>query len=1058
MAQRQKKQLTWGSVFFREYARSVHGGAAIPEDNQYSFCLGMSDKIVMRDPATGEVAGAIAIFTGSGDIVPVYTANGDVIMSPLPSTAMASPPPAAGGSDVSANNTGYDAQQQTASPLESTAAALAANDLSAASVDAVADDSLSAENSQSESTTASTVTAEEVPGSEQSLASDTSAPGTGAAGRLAEHGGSGHDGIAASTMIGVSVFPAASPPPAASKHHGAAASEDEGLSTPGPSGSGGDSGAAGGALASSAGSNSVESASAALASPSSAPSLTLPMPANPPPRTLLPGEVYAGTVDSYDSAFQSFKASREAARLGSLKRRRPGQGGPAAAAQAPSWFSLNAKQRQARMMSEVLADPPAEISAINAATTLELKNIVENRRKSNVGCRCSLLEQEELMPLPVKDLKSECALRGIPSDGTKKVLVQRLVEHSKAHLGCTRNKILPQLVFIDNIRSGRSVAEAKAAAKKCEADITSAASNESKIAAVSFGASSAVSGDGGGGSSIFQRAEGSDGGAAAGVPTVANAAGPAAAAAEPACKRARGADDADVASSSAAVGSGADRVPADGEVAASSSTAATAETAAVSTPDSADASSDSTDSDSSEDSIPGDTKVRLQKAHYSALMLSMRLKQEEDEAAAGNGDGSGASLSSSARSASPSSSSSSASSSSSSIGPVPGTRIPALDVCPCAANGLGCHFSTCACDVEFCCNRNMGDPSAAQYDDTGIFLHRSLVRMMQAGCPGAYFYDPALVSEWRSKQLEHMAREIAASESAGGGSSDGRAVSISFSASGVPTAVPAASSSTAGSNAAASSRQSAEAMILEVAAQNDEGGHENSDGDESMFDDRSLAYGASAASPAPAASTAANSRSSASQRGQPSSAGSGVGAAALIASSSSSESDSFAHEAAQRLMSAIQTSEGQDVGGRQGHAAYLSSAAAASPTHDLAHALHQHHAHHAGHALLHSHHPHPHGQAAVEDTHDGVRSVQSSDAADGAQSGGAYAEGDGAGSGGVDDDDMGADASPPAAGTGITGLGSYLSILGGGSAAAARSSPVSTAAGADVDVPRRPAQ
>jgi hypothetical protein len=79
--------------------------------------------------------------------------------------------------------------------------------------------------------------------------------------------------------------------------------------------------------------------------------------------------------------------------------------------------------------------------------------------------------------------------------------------------------------------------------------------------------------------------------------------------------------------------------------------------------------------------------------------------------------------------------------------------------CPCEAAGLGCHFNTCACDSDCCSNLPFGDPSAAAYDDGGIFVSRDIIMRMTKESDNLFF-SPEDCKLSRNKYLQELEDQV----------------------------------------------------------------------------------------------------------------------------------------------------------------------------------------------------------------------------------------------------------------------------------------------------------
>ena len=79
--------------------------------------------------------------------------------------------------------------------------------------------------------------------------------------------------------------------------------------------------------------------------------------------------------------------------------------------------------------------------------------------------------------------------------------------------------------------------------------------------------------------------------------------------------------------------------------------------------------------------------------------------------------------------------------------------------CPCEAAGLGCHFNTCACDSDCCSNLPFGDPSAAAYDDGGIFVSRDIIMRMTKES-NKLFFTPEDCKLRRNEYLQELEDQV----------------------------------------------------------------------------------------------------------------------------------------------------------------------------------------------------------------------------------------------------------------------------------------------------------
>jgi hypothetical protein len=368
-----------------------------------------------------------------------------------------------------------------------------------------------------------------------------------------------------------------------------------------------------------------------------------------PPRNLLPGEQFGGTVEEYDVKLSLFKLEREeesikaalALQGGGKKKKKKRQSTTAASASIIGWKSLSPLERK-KLFLEVsvpLAIPVDDLVSTNEKTSNELQELVENRRESNTGCSCALYTREGLVSQPLISLRARCTLRGVSSEGGKRALIAKLIEHSRLHPGCMRGSTVKE-----------AESTASSAALPTETLASSTASDYEQVNPLSR-------------------------------------------------KRKRSNSD------------GTDDLL-NLEQLQSNLT-------------SLNDSSTITSSDIEAQSIKSETNAfvdslaTLARAHKSAQQLSKKLCIPDD-----------APKSSTTGSAS-------------------------VSFCPCEVAGLGCHFNTCSCDSECCSNLPFGDPSAAAYDDGGIFVSRDIIMRMTKETNNLFF-SPEDCKVRRNQYLQEL--------------------------------------------------------------------------------------------------------------------------------------------------------------------------------------------------------------------------------------------------------------------------------------------------------------
>ena len=452
----------------------------------------------------------------------------------------------------------------------------------------------------------------------------------------------------------------------------------------------------------------------------------------PPPRVvrarqLLPCEVRAGSVDDYDEQIASFRAGRDATALkaaqqvlatgaaarGRKRRSRAAVTAAAAAAAAAatvdlSWQGMTPAERRRRFLSAsaLLAAPAAELGRDAAATAAELAELQAHRRKNNVGCRCALLVQEELVGLDVRDLRNECTLRGLQPRGSKREVMARLVQHSRANLGCMQSAF--EQMKAQQIKGALQDQQQQHQQQHQELqknDVYKGGPDEHYETEASAASVQALGGP-----------------SSASVPAAASGTSVSSR------KRKRPSSEGEGRSGESDSDGGGDGGASSGG----------------SSSDAADLDADSLVLTLGD--VPYDPTLHTQRALEAAASLSEALASEATESA----EAPPSSSSSSSFTLSLCSDHSSAPRASASGAAVAGSKAPSLDgKCPCATAGVGCHFSTCACDSDFCANRHAGDPTSASYDSSGIREHSVMVRVMVRET-GNLFATPADRVEWRA--------------------------------------------------------------------------------------------------------------------------------------------------------------------------------------------------------------------------------------------------------------------------------------------------------------------
>ena len=440
---------------------------------------------------------------------------------------------------------------------------------------------------------------------------------------------------------------------------------------------------------------------------------------NPPPRPLLSGEIYGGTIDEFDQEMTLKKQNRDNANSLPLMQRKRGRQALNVSSLPPAlpWFGLNAKQRATRISMGVLANTFASISEENTEISNELRLIINSRKQSNIGCRCSLLASTELQPLPIKALRTECELRNLPSTGTKNILIARLIEHSHKNLGCIKKATLPTVILLKYLESygpNPTKAQRNAAKRKTKEEIEYLKSHNytKEIQELSKAPSTTITSD----QSMNTTQDSSQNN-----------------------DNSNDNDDTDSIDTESFL-------------------------------------NDSENSDSNENNIVGDTEIRLQKAYKTAVKLSEILEEENKHHYQQQHQHTELTMTDTTTSSTTNLINNTVVPDEGTLtiatashiqntpvlhhGPAPGTLVPALDICPCAASGEGCHFNRCLCDPSLCDNRCSGDPGASTYDDIGIYLHRDLIHTLQS-TTNEYFFTVEMIREFRAKQMLAMSRQVA---------------------------------------------------------------------------------------------------------------------------------------------------------------------------------------------------------------------------------------------------------------------------------------------------------
>jgi hypothetical protein len=422
-------------------------------------------------------------------------------------------------------------------------------------------------------------------------------------------------------------------------------------------------------------------------------------------RALLPGEQYGGTVEEYDVKLSLYKQEREEAALKALtvltsgkKKKKKRQSTTAASANVIGWKSLSPIERKRLFLENniPLAIPMNDLVITNEETTSELREIVENRRESNTGCSCALFSRDILANQPVTSLRARCILRGVASEGGKRALIMRLVEHSKLHPGCMRGVSFLKTNAETPISSTSASTETpiSSTSASTETPISStSASTETPISSTLASTETTLSTF----SSVTEveavKAQTNL------LPSIPLPPLP------PSRKRKRSLSNSD----------GVDDLNLESGTLSSqyeqgSTSLSTKEVAAE------------TQSIKSETNAFVDSLATLARAHKSALQLSQTLLIPDTVLLSSTSDSN-------------------------------------KSFCPCEAAGLGCHFNTCACDSDCCSNLPFGDPSAAAYDDGGIFVSRDIIMRMTKESDNLFF-SPEDCKRRRNEYLQDLEDQV----------------------------------------------------------------------------------------------------------------------------------------------------------------------------------------------------------------------------------------------------------------------------------------------------------
>jgi hypothetical protein len=205
-------------------------------------------------------------------------------------------------------------------------------------------------------------------------------------------------------------------------------------------------------------------------------------------RALKAGEFILGTVDDVvdgPAAVAAPSAKRKAKALSAL----------AAKNHSPV---LDGKQRLGRFLDSptlVFATPSAAavhdqsatetaLKAINDEIVAELKPILVSREITNKGCACGSLDPQMLdQAYNLRELRALAEARGLPSNGAKRAIIDRLVAFSLSNAGCTgtsaasegdedQSEALKEFIAAsggDDLRARRAHERAQALSRACAA-------------------------------------------------------------------------------------------------------------------------------------------------------------------------------------------------------------------------------------------------------------------------------------------------------------------------------------------------------------------------------------------------------------------------------------------------------------------------------------------------------------------------------------------------------------------------------------------------------------
>lgn len=161
------------------------------------------------------------------------------------------------------------------------------------------------------------------------------------------------------------------------------------------------------------------------------------------------GEVYMGTIDEVVGAREREKEEimkRHRERLEQLLNSSNGLTAPdeedleaLSDLYDPYDWRLDTKQRKEifQQTLHVLSQEYPNLTASAKALTDEAAGILQSRSESNSGCRCGLIVREEIAGVDIDVLRGECLIRGLPTTGGRKALIDRLVGDSLKKIGCT---------------------------------------------------------------------------------------------------------------------------------------------------------------------------------------------------------------------------------------------------------------------------------------------------------------------------------------------------------------------------------------------------------------------------------------------------------------------------------------------------------------------------------------------------------------------------------------------------------------------------------------------